>query len=429
MLKTAIKKLIPKSFLFAYHKVLAIAANIIYWFPSRKMVVIGVTGTKGKSSTCAMLVRILENTGYVIGSTNTIFFKIGKKEWPNATKQGMPGRFKMQKILRKMSNEGCTHAVVEVTSEGIAQSRHWGIAFNMAIFTNLSPEHIESHGSYEKYRDAKETIFKNLRNDKSKSAIIVNFDDKWAKIFLRNKADEKWITSLDTKKCDFAKEENYKCLCSDKINISEDGVEFYIEGKLIKMKMHGEFMISNALLAIAASRSLGISFENCQVALENLKLPGRVEIIESKNGFKVIIDYAHEPRSFNAIFETVKNLSRGGKIISVFGATGGGRDKEKRPKMGAIASKYSDKIILTTDDPYDDDPLKLAQDILDGISEKEKAQIIVDRKEAIEKAISTAGKGDIVLILGKGSEQTMAVSGGKYIQWNDKSVVAEFLNK
>jgi UDP-N-acetylmuramoyl-L-alanyl-D-glutamate--2,6-diaminopimelate ligase len=426
MIKTFIKKLLPRHLLLGYHKILAILANIIYCFPSRKMIVIGVTGTKGKSSTCVMLVRILEQAGYIVGSTNTIFFKTGKKEWPNTTKQGMPGRFKMQKMLREMVRVGCTHAVIEVTSEGIAQYRHWGIGFNIAIFTNLAPEHIESHGSYSKYRSAKETIFKNLRSGLAKSAIVVNYDDEEAKIFLRHKADEKWITSIDSK-MHGSLGESYKYLCADEINSIESGVEFLVGDKKIKMKLHGKFMVRNALLAIAAAQSVGVSFDDCKIALENiLKLPGRVEIIESK-GFKVIIDYAHEPKSFNAIFEMAQDMRKSGKIISVFGATGGGRDSEKRPNMGSIASKYSDVIILTTDDPYDDDPLKLANDILQGISEKQKVKIIVDRKQAITEALSIASLGDIILVLGKGSERTMAVAGGKYIPWSDKEVIEEIL--
>jgi len=162
MIKTAIKAIVPSPFLLMYHKLFAILANIIYRFPSRKMVIIGITGTKGKSSTVIITTRILEEAGLKVGSMNTVFFKIGDKEWPNNTKQGMQGRFKLQKMLRQMVKAGCTHAVIEVTSEGILQHRQWGIAFDVAVFTNLGPEHIEVHGSYKNYRIAKESIFKNL---------------------------------------------------------------------------------------------------------------------------------------------------------------------------------------------------------------------------------------------------------------------------
>jgi len=164
-----IKVLLPKSVLLLYHKTLAVLANVYYRFPSRKLIVIGVTGTKGKSSAVLMITRILEEAGYKVGSSNTIFFKTGEKEWSNDTKQGMPGRFKLQRLLSQMVGSGCTHAVIEVTSEGILQNRHWGIAFDAAVFTNLSPEHIESHGSFAAYREAKAVIFKNLAKSYQKN--------------------------------------------------------------------------------------------------------------------------------------------------------------------------------------------------------------------------------------------------------------------
>ncbi|MBU2575806.1 UDP-N-acetylmuramyl-tripeptide synthetase [Patescibacteria group bacterium] len=435
MIKKIIKKIIPKSLLLAYHKTLAILANIVYWFPSRKMVVIGVTGTKGKSSTVVMITRILEEAGYKVGSTNTIFFKIGDKEWANTTKQGMLGRLKLQKLLRKMARAGCTHAVIEVTSEGILQNRQWGIAFDVCVFTNLGPEHIESHGSYEKYRKTKELIFKNLHKShrktfdkkKVKKIIIANCDDKMSEKFLRHRANEKWCACF-SKKCKSEDYDKCSCLRADEVNQTKDGVVLLINGHYIDIPLCGVFMAQNALLAIATARSLGVSFSACESALEKItSLPGRAEVIEAKRGFRVVIDYAHEPKSFEAIFETAQQMRSKGKVIAVFGATGGGRDASKRPKMGEIAAKYADNIILTTDDPYDDDPEKLAQDIMQGISESKNVQIIIDRRGAIKKALSSAQKDDLILLLGKGSEQTMAVANGKYIPWSDRSVVEELI--
>ena len=436
-----IKKLIPRPILLLYHKTLAILANIIYWFPSRKMIVIGVTGTKGKSSTVVMITRILEQAGFKVGSTNTIFFKIADREWQNTTKQGMPGRFKLQKMLRKMVHSKCTHAVIEVTSEGILQSRQWGIAFDVAVFTNLGEEHIEAHGSYEKYRKHKEIIFKDLhksyckktpslisplvKGEKVKKIIVANCSDEMSDKFLRHQADEKWAAS-SSKKCDKAKCEKYKCLTPKEIKQTEHGSVLVFDEHYIDIPLAGKFMAQNALLAIAVARSLNLSLTVCERALEKItSLPGRAEIIESAKGFRIIIDYAHEPKSFLAIFETAKQMCETGKIIAVFGSPGGGRDISKRPKMGKIASEYADNIILTTDDAYDDDPKQIAEHIMQGINASEKAQIIIDRKQAIKRALEIANQNDLVLLLGKGSEQTMAVRDGKYIPWSDRKIVEE----
>jgi len=446
MLKVIIKKLIPKSLLLFYHKILAMAANIIYRFPSRRMIVIGVTGTKGKSSTVVMITRILEEAGLKVGSTNTVFFKIAGKEWPNTVKQGMLGRFKLQKMLRQMVKAGCTHAVIEVTSEGIVQSRQWGIAFDVAVFTNLSPEHIEAHGSYEKYREAKGLIFKNLfasyrktpspalplgKGERAKKVIIVNRMDEEADYFLKFKADEKWgvCDSCETTQ-DNGKEKN---LCADSVNLTPQAVGFTVQGQLIHLPLPGQFMMTNALLAMAAGLSLGISLTTCKEALEKISLiPGRLEFVEAGQDFKVIVDYAHEPRSFAAILSTGRELAQNHKLIVVFGVTGGGRDKAKRPKMGEIASQYADYIILTTDDPYNDDPKQLIADIMPGIKGKNWVENanwwpVVKRRDAISQALSMARTGDVVLLLGKGSEQVMVVAGGKTIPWNDAEVARELL--
>ncbi|MDP3995556.1 MAG: UDP-N-acetylmuramoyl-L-alanyl-D-glutamate--2,6-diaminopimelate ligase, partial [bacterium] len=405
MIKQAIKTIIPKPFLSAYHKTLAILANIIYGFPSRKMIVIGITGTKGKSSTAIMITRILEEAGHAVGATNTVFFKIAGKEWPNTTKQGMLGRFQLQKLLRQMANKKCTHAVIEVTSEGILQHRQWGISFDVAVFINLSPEHIESHGSYENYRAAKHVIFKSLRhsyrktfnNTPVKKIIVANADDPESASILAYSADQS-IAAKDT-------------------------------GDALNLKLAGAFMRQNAVLALATSQALGIPAQTAIQALEKIKIiPGRAEIIKTKNNITIVIDYAHEPRSFAAIHQTGRELSHNNNVISLFGATGGGRDKAKRPEMGAIAAEHADIIILTSDDPYDEKPEDIIQDIMPGITKTSPSFIhdtnlfsIPDRAQAIKKALALAKPNDVVLLLGKGSEQIMAVAHNKTIPWSDRA--------
>lgn len=410
MLKSLVKKFIPKTLLLTYHKSLAVMANVVYGFPSRQLIVVGVTGTKGKSSTAVMIVRILEEAGYKVGSTNTIFFEIADKEWPNTTKQGMPGRFKLQKLLRQMTKAGCTHAVIEVTSEGIAQSRQWGIAFDVAVFTNLSPEHIESHGSYEKYRLAKAAIFKSLHQSYRKvfngqavkKIIIVNGAEPEADYFFQFPADAKYKVTD--------------------------------QGEVINLQLPGEFMRTNALLALAAGRALGIKTEVCIRALEKIpEIPGRAQVINPTPGFKVIIDYAHEPRSFTAILKTGRELAGEKKLIALFGTTGGGRDAGKRPTLAKIAASTADYMIITNEDPYNDDPQQLIDQVAAGVTaagrwrEGENWWRIIDRREAITKALSLAQAGDVVLVLGKGSERVMATKGG-LIPWSDETVVREYLS-
>lgn len=441
MLKKLIKSLIPKQFLLVYHKALAILANLYYRFPSHKLIVIGVTGTKGKSSTALMITRILEEAGHKIGSSNTIFFKVADKEWPNNTKQGMPGRFKLQKLLSQMVGSGCTHAVIEVTSEGILQHRHWGIAFDIAVFTNLSPEHIEAHGSFANYREAKALIFKNLNSgfrktmqkQKIKKVIVANRLDSEAPFFLKFPADEKWGvwgTCLGSE--DIVGE---KKLCAANIQETGKGASFTVEDRLIQLSLPGAFMASNAMLAMAAAFSLGVSVSACKDALEKISfIPGRLQAVEAGQDFKVVVDYAHEPRSFESVLELGRKQAESRKLIVVFGVTGGGRDRAKRPIMGALAAKYADNIILTTDDPYNDDPKKLIDDIAPGIAksgakwhEGQNWWRVADRREAIKKAFQLAASGDVVLLLGKGSEQVMAI-GGKLLPWSDEEVARELLN-
>ncbi|MDP3995359.1 MAG: UDP-N-acetylmuramyl-tripeptide synthetase, partial [bacterium] len=344
MIKRAIKAITPKLLLSAYHKTLAILANIMYGFPSRKMIVIGITGTKGKSSTAIMITRILEEAGHTVGATNTVFFKIADKEWPNTKKQGMLGRFQLQKMLRHMVRKKCTHAVIEVTSEGIAQHRHWGIAFDVCVFTNLSPEHIQSHGSYDNYRAAKQVIFKQLHTSYRKT-----FGDKYIKKIIVANADDPESKSILAYKADQA-------------------IAAKDAGDTLSLKLAGAFMRQNAMLAMATAQALGIPKQTAIQALEKIEsIPGRAEIIKTKNNLTIVIDYAHEPRSFAAIHQTGRELAHKNNVISLFGATGGGRDKAKRPEMGSIAAEHADIIILTTDDPYDEKPEDIISDILPGI--------------------------------------------------------------
>ncbi len=395
------RKIIPKPvfefFQPAYHLVLAFLAALIYGFPSRKLKIIGVTGTKGKSSTVYFLSKVLESDGHKVASLSTIQFKIAEKEWANSLKMTMPGRFAIQSFLAKAVKAGCQFAVVEVSSQGVLQIRHSFINFDTAVFTKLAPEHIEAHGSFENYKKYKLKFFEYVKNNH-----ILNKDDRYFQEFFDIPAKNKI---------------------------------FYSAGdyKNIKLKLWGDFNTANAVATIKTAEIYGIKPDLAIKILEKIEfLPGRTEQINEGQKFKVIVDYAHTPDSMEAVYKSLKSkLVIGTKLICVFGATGGGRDKWKRLEYGKISERYCDEIILTNEDPYDENPEEILKQIEKGFSQTQgeisKVQKIIDRKEAIQKGISLAKEGDIVIITGKGSETTMMIADGKKIHFDDRETAREAL--
>lgn len=377
-----------------YHFLLALVGAVIYGFPSRRMIVIGVTGTKGKSTTIVLAGKIFQEAGYKVGWISSLTINLGKEETINKRHMTIPGRFFIQSALAKMVKNGCKYAIIEVTSEGIKQFRHKFIKFSGAVFTNLASEHIEAHGSFEKYRSAKLKLFEAAAKNKN-SFGIYNADDKNIERFLKYPVKNKYQYSLRDDKIDF------------------------------NLNLIGEFNQYNALAAMTIAKSQGISENIAKRALESVKfIPGRLEEINAGQDFKVIVDLAHTPDSFEKVFRVFKQIPHN-KIISVFGSAGGGRDKWKRPELGRIASENSDIVIICTEDSYNEDEQKIADEIVAGCK-RIKPEIILDRRNAIKKALFLAREDDIVLILGKGTEQTMVI-GNKKFKWDDREVVKEKL--
>lgn len=408
-----IKRILPVYLLDKYHLILAYLANIIFLFPSRKLIVIGVTGTKGKTTTCNMIWQILTQAGFKVGMTTTANIKIINKEWINNTKMTMQGRFALQKILRKMVNQGCEYAVVETSSEGIKQHRHIGIKYQVGVFTNLSPEHIESHGSFENYKKAKAELFKKLTGQQIS---ILNVDDEYAEYYKLFSAKQYIYYSI----------KNRSDLQAINVNKTKEGHTFEVKGHRMNVLLPGEFNIYNSLAAISVAKSQNIQWIDIIKGLASFKcVPGRMEKIESGRDFSVIVDYAHTPESLEAVYQTLK--PKYNRLITVLGSCGGGRDKGKRPKLGFIAGKYADIAIITNEDPYDEDPEKIINDVWEGIVdcqiEKYKE---LDRAKAIKKAIKLAKTGDVIIITGKGSEQCIVTKKGK-IAWDDRIVVQKYL--
>ncbi len=430
-MKKIIKKIMPKKVFLMYHYFLALCAALYYGFPSKKMIVIGVTGTKGKTSTINFIWSTLQAGGYKTGIISTANIRIGDKEYMNEFHMTMPGRFTIQKLMARMYKEGCTICLVETTSEGLKQYRHIGVYYDIAIFTNLTPEHLQSHeGSFEKYKAMKTKMFSALSSHKKvingkriEKLIVVNNDSEHAHDFLNFAADKKITYSVQNGS-------DYK---AEHIQETHEGVDFELQGEKFHLSILGKFNVYNALPAIAVSRFLHIQNDAIKTGLTNLNLiPGRMEQIRAGQNFTVIVDYAHEKQSITHVLETANAMKlTGAKTIILLGAEGGGRDKAKRPIMGEISAKLSDYVFVSNVDPYEEDPKEILEDIATvaekfGKKRDENLFVIEDRRLGIRKAISIAKEHDIILITGKGAEQSMII-GGKSIPWDDRNVVREEL--
>jgi len=420
-MKNFLKKLIPNFLLSFYHFILAFLGAIIYRFPSKNLILIGITGTNGKTTTSEMITSIFEKAGYKIALLNSVRFKIGKKEEINELRMTMPGRFFIQRFLKRAVKEGCKYAIIEVTSEGIKQHRHRFLDFKVAVFTNLAPEHIEAHGSFEKYREAKGKFFQ-----ATKEIHILNGDDENFEYFLKFPAKEKFFFTLNKSRIPLFRKSGMVILAEDEKE-DEKGISFKVKDTEFNLNLMGKFNIYNALAAISVALSQGISLKICKKALEEFKgVPGRMEEVISKP-FKVIVDYAFTPNALEKVYQTLINLEPRShnlkpKLICVLGACGGGRDKWKRTVLGELAAKYCDEVIVTNEDPYDEDPWQIIEQVASGT--KGKARKILDRREAIREALKLAKKGYIVVITGKGCEPSIVIK-GKKIPWDDRKVVRE----
>jgi len=408
-----------------YHQVLAVIAAIYYRFPSRFLNVIGVTGTKGKTTTTNLIAAVLSESGCKVGMTSTILFQVGNYQWSNLTKITTLGPFFLQKMLRRMVDEGCTHAVLEVSSHAIHQNRIWGVNFDTVVLTNIGEDHLEYHGGFENYLRTKGLLFSRMNRSQHKARIpkvsVLNKDDPNFIYFDQFLADRKYTYGMV----------GGTCYASDMV-LNPGGSTFilHVPNNQIEVKLNlpGDFNVSNALAAATVGLVNNINLTVIKKALEkSSSIPGRFETIDSGQKYTIVVDYAHTHESLDKLLSLYKRLTKG-RLFAVFGATGGGRDKGKRPKMGAVADKYADYVILTDDDPYEEDEWKIIEDISSGIkrTEGEKFWKIPHRLEAIKLALTLAHEGDTVAIAGKGSEEIQII-GTEKIPWDDRKVVRELL--
>jgi UDP-N-acetylmuramoyl-L-alanyl-D-glutamate--2,6-diaminopimelate ligase len=431
-----LRKIVPKPIFKVYHYLLAVVADFFYRSPSDKLIVIGVTGTSGKSTVIYLITKILEKAGFRVGAASTFLFKVDKKEWLNKKKMTMLGRFQLQRLIKQMIKANCQYAVIETTSQGIDQFRHLGINYDLLIFTNLWPEHVEAHGSFANYKKSKLKLFKKLKDERPKlfagqrikKTIIANLDNEHVNDFLINWAEEKFGFTLTNQSTDQG-----RVVRASKPKVNQEGISFVIEKQPFNLKLFGRHNIYNAMAALTVGLSQGLSLSSMAEGLITIAgIPGRIEFIAEGQPFKVIVDYAFEPKAVEALYQIVKKVPHK-KIIHVLGSAGGGRDKPRRPVLGQLAGQKADIVIVTNEDPYDEDPKQIINQVAAGATEVGKKLNqnlfkIFDRRKAISKALGLASNKDLVLITGKGCEQAMVVK-SKLVPWDDREVVKEELKK
>lgn len=396
---------------------LAIASANFFGNPSKRFKLIGVTGTKGKTTTTYMIKAILEKAGYKVGLIGTIANYIGE-ECLGESNRTTPESLELQKLFYKMAKAGVDYVVMEVSSQSLKLNRVAGLHFEYGIFTNLYKDHIslKEHPDMNDYFESKLKLFSMC------SKGFVNSDDfKCTKIINANPNCTFKTFAVDNKTDLLAKD----------ITITNVSVDFKVKigarNERVKVNIPGRYSVYNALAAISIANALGIGVDQVKEGLENIVVPGRNELVPNKQDLAVMIDYAHTAESLENVLQATKTYTQG-RVICVFGC-GGDRDKEKRPRMGEVAGRVADYTIVTTDNPRTEAPEEIVNQIEAGIAKtKGKYEIIVDRKEAIKKALNMMSKRDIVILAGKGHEVYQEINGVKN-PFDEREIVKEILGE
>lgn len=419
-----------------YHIVITYLAYIITGRPGESMIVIGVTGTKGKTSTVYTMYQVLTALGLKVGLSSSVYCSDGKTLYKNPIRNSMPGKGKIHSLMQQSKQHGATVFIVEVTSEGLAQNRHRGIHFDSVIITNLYPEHLESHGGFENYKKAKGLLFQSFERSQDKiiqGKVIqpiawVNQDDSHQDYYrgLTHKTVQSIGKSLDSN------------LIMESIHSSVLGLEFIYRNRndkktyQVSTPILGEFMGYNLLFVIGVAHWLGFEYDKVNKVLKQLvDIPGRMNHIATNP--HVFVDYAHIPEALVQVYGTINNDFKGsGKTIAILGSCGGGRDTWKRSPMGKVAGSMNDYVIVTDEDPYDENPQAIIDEVFAGVLdtgkvENKNAWRVLSRKDAIIKALDMASKEDTIIITGKGSETSIIRAHGQKEPWSDTEVVLELI--
>ncbi len=428
-MRKVVKKFIPKGLFPAIepygHLGEGILFNTISGFPAREMKVIGVTGTNGKTTTCFMIFHMLRAAGYKTGLMTTVAYGIDddiRQQVHHMTSQPMP---ELMRRLKWMKKEGVEWLVLETTSQALAQNRTWGVPYSVAVMTNVTHEHLSFHKTFERYRAAKIKLFRLAnKNKRGLQTGVINADDPSASYFA---SAIKHSLLYGQKQGD---------LVAKSVKLSAEGSEYtaLINDEELHIKCHlpGSFNVENSLAAVGVGHVLGLSKQQIEQGIAALKgVEGRMTTVEEGQDFTVIVDYAHTPDSFEKLFKDLKPVSKG-KIIALFGSLGGG-DKSKRPLQGQLAGKYADEVIVCEEDDRQEDGQAIMEEIAAGAEGEGKIRdkdlfLVHDRPEAIQFAIDRAGKGDTVLLLGKGHEKTIEHADGEH-PWDEAAAAHAALKK
>lgn len=393
----------------------ALLCAALFGHPEKKLKIIGVTGTNGKTTSCFILKSVLDSFGYKSGLLGTVKNIVGDKEYPASLTT--PDCYELFSLFAQMVEAECEYCVMEVSSQALDQRRVEGVRFAAAIFTNLTQDHLDYHGSFENYQAAKHMLFENS------DLAVINIDDDAAEYMLSGTECKNITFSVENDRCDYS---------AKNIRNTAEGVKYELvrTGDIgrVKFAVPGKFSVYNSMGAAVCLIELGFDFKE---VIEKLALctgvPGRMEVVPTDKPYTVLIDYAHTPDGLENVISCVREIAQG-RVITLFGC-GGDRDKTKRPRMGAIASRLSDIAVVTSDNPRSEDPEAIIKDILGGIS-KSSCKVLVepDRRNAIKKALSIAKAGDIIILAGKGQETYQILASGK-IDFDERKVIAEILSE
>lgn len=394
---------------------MALMSQIFYGYPARDIPIIGVTGTNGKTTVTYLIKSILEEAGKKVGLIGTIANMIGSKMLP--AERTTPESMDLQRLFKEMQDEGVNAIVMEVSSHSLSLKRVAGVEFEVGVFTNLTQDHLDFHHTFEEYREAKAKLFLQSRQ------AAINIDDETGRMFAERVTGRLWTYGISGAAQVFARD----------IEITSRGVSFQLflpgETCMISLNIPGLFSAYNALAAATACHALNVPAKYIKAGLEKVKgVPGRFELLDTGTEYSVIIDYAHTPDGLENVLKTARDFTRG-RVITVFGC-GGDRDPSKRPIMGEVAGKYSDFCVITSDNPRNEEPMAIIQQIIPGIEKTTCPYVVIeDRKEAIAYALNHGRAGDVIILAGKGHETYQILKNNRIIPFDERKIVAELLGK